>query len=117
MKRHRVLLTALLLTGFAGLARADVLFSNLAQASSGLASFDALDFRLATDFLTDGTPSTITSLTAILGNSSGSQDHTATFGIHAPLATWPGVRRRPASRPMTPRAGLLAAATAFGEKL
>lgn len=90
MKRHRPLLTALLLTGFAGPARADILFSNLAQPDNVGLGFDRLETRLATDFLTDGSPSTITSISAILGNSSGSQDYTATFGIHADDGGSPG---------------------------
>lgn len=90
MKRHRLLLTALLLTWFAGPARADILFSNLAQPDNIGMGFDNLEVRLATDFLSDGSPSTITSISAILGNSSGSQDYTATFGIHADDGGRPG---------------------------
>jgi hypothetical protein len=90
MKRHRLLLTALLLAGFAGPSHADILFSNHAQPDNLSVGFDNLEIRLATDFLTGGTPSTITSISAILDNSSGSQDYTATFGIYTEAGGRPG---------------------------
>jgi hypothetical protein len=83
MKDHRFFLTLLLALSFPGLSRAQVAFSNLTESDNGAAGFDTSEDRLATDFMTDSTPWTITSITAKMGNSSFLTTHAVTFSIFA----------------------------------
>jgi hypothetical protein len=81
MRFHRFLLTALLVLGFAVPAHADlILFSNLGQPDNGTVSFNNTKVRYATDFLTDGTPRTITSVTAVM-DSTDTIPHDVMFSI------------------------------------
>jgi hypothetical protein len=82
MKLHRFLFAALLVTGFAGPSHA-ALFSTLGQTDNGAVGFNSASDLLASDFLTGGTPSTITSITALMGNSSVATTLHVTFSIYA----------------------------------
>jgi hypothetical protein len=82
MKPLRFPLTSLLVLGFARPCHAQIFpFSNLAESDNGASAFDVPVDRLASDFITDGTPWKITSITADMGNSSGVVTHTVTFSI------------------------------------
>jgi hypothetical protein len=82
MKLHPVLPAALLGFGFAGSTRADLLFSSLLQPGNGAAPFAAADDLFANDFLTDGTPRSITSLTVSMENTGELSSQTVSFSIY-----------------------------------
>jgi hypothetical protein len=69
MKLPSFLLPSLLGLALAGTSNAAVTFSNLSQPRSGSNPWSEVGDLLATDFMTDATPSTILSLTARLGYS------------------------------------------------
>jgi hypothetical protein len=82
MNGKRVLLAAVLALGFTGQSRAQtILFNNLLQPTNGAAGFTTLSSRLASDFLTAGSATMVTSISARMGNSSLSVLHTVTFSI------------------------------------
>jgi hypothetical protein len=82
MKRYWLFLAVLLAPGFTGQFTAQtVLFSNLLQPQNGIVAFDTLRTRLATDFLTDGSSSTISSITAGMVNTSSFITVTVTLSI------------------------------------
>ena len=118
MRLHRLLFVALLWLGFPRPSHAQIiLFSNLGQPNNGIAGFDDTSTRYATDFLTDGTPRTITSITALM-SSTDTLAHTVTFSIFTDNGGSPGslvlAFATPATLPANAGAASLYTATSPG---
>jgi len=84
------LLTVAMAVFFSTAAQAATLFSNLGQGNTVQGNFNDTNDLWASDFLTNGSASTITGTTISLGNFGGDGTHTYTVSIYTDVSGKPG---------------------------